>query len=168
MPESERSPERLAKEAQVLLGGGTASTARTIGFASFYILDRPRVRARLRDELGEVMADWPRRVPSWVELERVPYLQAVIKESLRLSYGVMHRLPRISPDLGIQYGEFTIPPGVCLHCDPIATPDTQLIWFLTCRLQSACPHTSCTLIQKSTPILINSSPSAGWAPLIQL
>lgn len=114
MPESERSPERLAKEAQVLLGGGTASTARTIGFASFYILDRPRIRARLRDELREVMADWPRRVPSWVELEKVPYLQAVIKESLRLSYGVMHRLPRISPDLGIQYGEFTIPPGVCL------------------------------------------------------
>lgn len=121
MPESERSPERLAKEAQVLLGGGTASTARTIGFASFYILDRPDVRARLRDELREVMADWPRRVPSWVELEKVPYLQAVIKESLRLSYGVMHRLPRISPDLRIQYGGLIIPPGVCiaLHCTMI-------------------------------------------------
>ncbi|OJJ63817.1 hypothetical protein ASPSYDRAFT_38478 [Aspergillus sydowii CBS 593.65] len=130
MPESERSPERLAKEAQVLLGGGTASTARTIGFASFYILDRPDVRARLRDELREVMADWPRRVPSWVELEKVPYLQAVIKESLRLSYGVMHRLPRISPDLRIQYGGLIIPPGTpvgmsayLMHSDPKVYPD---------------------------------------------
>lgn len=132
MPESERSPERLAKEAQVLLGGGTASTARTIGFASFYILDRPEVRARLRDELREVMADWPRRVPSWVELEKVPYLQAVIKESLRLSYGVMHRLPRISPDLGIQYGGFTIPPGVCiaLLCILVALLRVFLIYCL--------------------------------------
>lgn len=83
MPESERSPERLAKEAQVLLGGGTASTARTIAFASFYIVDRPDIRSRLRDELRETMAGWPERVPSWAELERVTYLQAIIKESLR-------------------------------------------------------------------------------------
>ncbi|KAL3431443.1 cytochrome P450 [Aspergillus tetrazonus] len=111
MPESERSPERLAKEAQVLLGGGTASTARTIAFASFYIVDRPDIRSRLRDELRETMAGWPERVPSWAELERVTYLQAIIKESLRLSYGVMHRLPRISPDLAIQYGDYTVPAG---------------------------------------------------------
>lgn len=30
----------------------------------------------------------------------------------RLSYGVMHRLPRVSPDLPIQYKQFVIPPGV--------------------------------------------------------
>ncbi|KAL4756283.1 cytochrome P450 [Aspergillus foveolatus] len=129
MPESERSPERLAKEAQVLLGGGTASTARTIVFASFYILDRPEIRSRLRDELRETMADWPNRVPSWAELERVTYLQAVIKESLRLSYGVMHRLPRISPDVSIQYRDYTIPAGIpvgmsayLMHSDPTVYP----------------------------------------------
>lgn len=83
MPEEERSEDRLAKEAQTLLGGGTASTARTIGFASYYILSRTTVRERLQAELGEVMADWPQRVPTWAELERVSYLQAIIKESLR-------------------------------------------------------------------------------------
>lgn len=84
MPESERSVGRLAKEAQTLLGGGTASTARTIGFASYYICSRPdSVRKRLEEELRDVMKDWPRRVPTWAELERLPYLQAVIKESLR-------------------------------------------------------------------------------------
>ena len=83
MPESERSPERLAKEAQVLLGGGTASTARTIGFASYYILANPGVAARLRTELKDVMAGWPDKIPTWAELEKVEYLQAIIKESLR-------------------------------------------------------------------------------------
>ncbi|RDW63133.1 cytochrome P450 [Aspergillus mulundensis] len=138
MPESERSLERLANEAQVLLGGGTASTARTIAFASFYILDRPDIRAHLRTELGEVMADWPRRVPSWADLEKLVYLQAVIKEALRfvfplplplLSYGVMHRLPRISPDQPIQYGSYSIPPGTpvgmsayLMHSDPTVYP----------------------------------------------
>lgn len=84
LPQSERSEDRLAKEAQTLLGGGTASTARTIGFASYYILSRPdTVRKRLEEELRETMAQWPRRVPTWAELERIPYLQAIIKESLR-------------------------------------------------------------------------------------
>lgn len=83
MPESERSEERLAKEAQVLLGGGTASTARTIGFASFYILSRPAIRARLEAELRQPMASWPEKVPTWAELEKLVFLQAIIRESLR-------------------------------------------------------------------------------------
>ncbi|KAM5485587.1 hypothetical protein McanCB56680_001888 [Microsporum canis] len=130
MPESERSPERLAKEAQVLLGGGTASTARTIGFTAFYIMSVPEIRSRLEDELRDVMADWPQRIPSWAELEKLPFLQALIKESLRLSYGVMHRLPRISPDVPIQYKQYSIPPGVpvgmsayFMHSDANAFPE---------------------------------------------
>lgn len=83
MPESERSDERLAKEAQVLLGGGTASTARTLGFVSYYILANPDIHSRLQEELRETMSGWPERVPSWAELERLQYLQALIKEGLR-------------------------------------------------------------------------------------
>jgi Cytochrome P450 len=136
MPESERSDERLAKEAQVLLGGGTASTARTLGFVSYYILANPNIRARLEKELKDTISGWPERFPSWADLKRLPYLQALIKEGLRyvqssvrnresfrmnlclrccyesLSYGVMHRLPRCSPDVPIQYKEWTIPIGV--------------------------------------------------------
>lgn len=83
LPESERSAERLAKEAQTLLGGGTASTARTIGFASYYILSREEIRVRLEAELEDTMSDWPQRVPTWADLEKLPFLQAIIKESLR-------------------------------------------------------------------------------------
>ncbi|KAI1292699.1 cytochrome P450 [Xylaria venustula] len=129
MPLSERSEERLAKEAQVLLGGGTASTARTIGFASYYILSRSHIRSTLEEELKPIMDTWPQRVPSWAELERLPFLQAVIKESLRLSYGVMHRLPRVSPDVSIKYHAYEIPASVpvgmsayLMHSDPLTYP----------------------------------------------
>ncbi|KAM7213240.1 Cytochrome P450 [Rhypophila decipiens] len=129
MPESERSEERLAKEAQTLLGSGTASTARTICFAAYYILANSQTKPRVEAELRGPMADWPGRVPSWAELERLPFLQAIIQESLRLSYGVMHRLPRVSPDLAIQYKHYTIPPGVAvgmsaylMHSDPEVFP----------------------------------------------
>jgi cytochrome P450 len=83
MPESERSDDRLAKEAQVLLGAGTSTTARTLSFISFYILANPDIHSRLKEELRDVMATYPQHVPSWAQLERLPYLQALIKEGLR-------------------------------------------------------------------------------------
>lgn len=83
MPQSELADERLAKEAQVLLGGGTASTARTLGFISYYVLANPHIRGRLNEELRDIMAAYPEHVPLWAELERLPYLQALIKEALR-------------------------------------------------------------------------------------
>lgn len=125
MPESELSDDRLAKEAQVLLAAGTASTARTLGFISYYILANPHIHSRLEEELRDTMASYPEHMPSWAELEKVQYLQALIKEGLRLSYGSMHRLPHCSPDVPIQYKEWTIPPGVpigmsayLMHTDP--------------------------------------------------
>ena len=83
MPESELSVERLTKEAQVLLGAGTASTARTLDFISYYILSNPHIRSRLGEELKDVMANYPKEVPSWAQLEKLPYLQAIINEGLR-------------------------------------------------------------------------------------
>jgi cytochrome P450 len=80
MPDSECSVERLSREAMVLLGAGTATTARTIGIISYYILSNPH---RLANELKDVMASYPAKPPRWADLEKLPYLQAVIKEGLR-------------------------------------------------------------------------------------
>ncbi|POR34245.1 Uncharacterized protein TPAR_05573 [Tolypocladium paradoxum] len=129
MPESERAHERLGREAQVLLAAGTASVARTLGVASFYILARPEIRQRLEAELKDTMSGWPDKVPTWAELEKLPFLQAIIYESLRLVYGIMNRLPRVSPDVPVQYKDYTIPIGVpvgiasyFLHTDPEVYP----------------------------------------------
>ncbi|KAK6065107.1 cytochrome p450 [Seiridium cupressi] len=129
MPTSEKTENRLTKEAMVMFAGGTVTVARTLTVASYYILSRPELRLKLADELESTMAEWPQVVPSLAELERLPLLQAIIKETLRLSYGVMHRLPRVSPDVPIQYREFTIPTGVpvgmsayYMHSDPTVYP----------------------------------------------
>ncbi|KAL8883932.1 MAG: hypothetical protein Q9215_007911, partial [Flavoplaca cf. flavocitrina] len=111
MPPSEHAVERLTKEAEVLLGAGTVSTGRTLDFISYYVLADRNIRRRLEEELNEVMADYPRITPKLVELEKLDYFKALIKEGLRFSYGVMHRLPRCSPDQAIQYKEWTIPKG---------------------------------------------------------
>ncbi|KAL8793907.1 MAG: hypothetical protein Q9195_003526 [Heterodermia aff. obscurata] len=87
MPESELADERLAKEAMVIMGAGTVTTGPTIAYISYYILTRPEIRLKLQEELHSVMLAWPQRVPSIVELEQLPYLQALIKEGLRYAWG---------------------------------------------------------------------------------
>ncbi|KAJ4424522.1 hypothetical protein N0V82_000846 [Gnomoniopsis sp. IMI 355080] len=83
MPASEQSTERLSREAMVLFGAGTATTARTMGFVCFYLLTNPHMKQRLSDELAPLMADYPHNLPKWSDLEKLPYLQAVITEGLR-------------------------------------------------------------------------------------
>ncbi|KAF2466572.1 cytochrome P450 [Lindgomyces ingoldianus] len=112
MPESEKTEDRLTKEAQSMLAAGTVTTARTIVVATYYILSQPNLRSRLAAELSQTMSCWPRHSPTWSELEKLPLLQAIIKETLRISYGVMHRLPRISPHEPIFYKNYFIPAGI--------------------------------------------------------
>lgn len=86
LPASELTRERLSKESQVLLGAGTVSTARTLDFISYYIMANPAIRERLTEELKSVMEGYPEKKPTWAQLEKLPYLQALIKEGLR--YGL--------------------------------------------------------------------------------
>lgn len=83
LPPSELTDERLSKEAQVLIGSGTITTAGTMGFLVYYIASNPAIKKRLQEELKPVMADYPRTKPTWAQLEKVVYLQALIKEALR-------------------------------------------------------------------------------------
>ncbi|KAL2859546.1 cytochrome P450 [Aspergillus pseudodeflectus] len=129
LPASELTDSRLSREAQVLIGSGTMTTAGTMGFLCYYIMSNPAIRQRLADELGPVMKDYPRTKPTWVELEKLPYFQAVIKEGLRLSYGTMHRRPRVSPTQPLLFKDWVIPAGVPVgmsayfqHRDPNVFP----------------------------------------------
>lgn len=83
MPESELSVDRLVKEAQILFGAGSVSVARTLDFITFYVLQKPHIRERLQLELKDIMADYPNTFPTWAQIEKLPYLQAVIHEGLR-------------------------------------------------------------------------------------
>lgn len=86
MPESELSVPRLVNEAQVLLGAGTIGTARVLDLTCYYILASPKLQAQLAGDLKETMEGWPTRKPTWAQLEKLTFLQAVIKEGLR--YGL--------------------------------------------------------------------------------
>jgi cytochrome P450 len=83
LPDSELSVERLSKEAQVLLGAGTVSTARTLDFICYYVLANENIHRKLQSELADIMTNYPAQIPSFFQLEKLPYLTALIKEGLR-------------------------------------------------------------------------------------
>ena len=86
LPASELTDQRLSREAQVLIGSGTITTAGTMGFLVYYIMANPAMRKRLTEELKPVMEGYPEKKPTWAQLEKVTYLQALIKEGLRYAF----------------------------------------------------------------------------------
>ena len=110
LPPQEKTIARLQQEAGSVVGAAIETSKATLSVTSFHILHNPEILRRLKTELREASFSDPEK-PTWPELEQLPYLTAVIKEGLRLSSGVIQRLPRISKHKAIQYGTYSIPPG---------------------------------------------------------
>lgn len=103
---------RLQDEAQLIIGAGLLTTGWTLSVATFYLLSNPEVLARLRKELKEAIPDVNESDLvsglEWTELEKLPYLSAVIKEAIRLSYSTTARNARLFHK-PLQYREWSIP-----------------------------------------------------------
>jgi cytochrome P450 len=84
---------------------------------AYHVAANTDIRVKLHDELKKVFLS-PEDEPSLQELERLPYLTAVIQEGLRVSNPVVHRLPRCFPEKALKYGEYVIPPGVPVESTP--------------------------------------------------
>jgi cytochrome P450 len=82
LPSEELTTERLASEAQVLMGAGTVTTAASLSHLVVYILSHSHVETRLRAELSEAASALGIGVAlTDRHLERLQYLQASIREA---------------------------------------------------------------------------------------
>ncbi|RAH69896.1 putative cytochrome P450 oxygenase [Aspergillus aculeatinus CBS 121060] len=128
VPPEERTLQRLADEGLVLFAAGTETTATTLSVAIFHVLNDPAILSKLRSELKQIMPT-PHHPVTWRQLEKLPYLTAVIHEALRFS-GIVMRQQRISPIEVLRYKDCVIPPGTpvstiayFVHNDPTLFPD---------------------------------------------
>ena len=119
----EKHPESMT-ERRVLCAalqnfGAGGDTAGSVLQAFFYLLlkeDRKfleRLRAEIdaastRGELSEVV--------SYAEAQRLPYLQAVLKETGRIYPGVQGNIPRSAPEEGLTVAGKHFSKGVSKHC----------------------------------------------------
>ncbi|KAI0889003.1 cytochrome P450 [Annulohypoxylon maeteangense] len=104
LPPHEKTVDRLSDDAQVIVMAGTLTTASALELITFWLLSQPKTLQKLKEELRTAMptADDVGKVPL-ATLESLPYLTAVIKEGLRLSYGLSARSQRIDPDNSIVF-----------------------------------------------------------------
>jgi cytochrome P450 len=104
---SEKTTERLADEAAGVVGAALETTKWAVSVIMVYVLSHATILKELKRELRDANAG----DMSITELEKLPYLTAVIEEGLRNSYGAVSRSPRIHRNRPLQYAAYTIPPG---------------------------------------------------------
>ncbi|KAH7380825.1 cytochrome P450 [Cadophora sp. MPI-SDFR-AT-0126] len=132
LPPSEKTTKRLTEEGITLVGAGSHTVAWALTVGSFHILSNFQTLSTLKTELLTIKRDGETLNSILIQLEKLPFLTGVIKESLRLSYGPSLRLPRIDPEKPIQFHDWVIPPGtsvsmttVLMHHDENIFPDSK-------------------------------------------
>jgi cytochrome P450 len=114
---------QIHDELFTLLVAGHETTAIALAWAMYWLHRNPETLARLRDELATLGDD-----PDPEAVARLPYLEAVCNETLRL-YPILPLVPRtvIKP---MQLGPYTIPAGsyvgfcpAIVHTNPVLYPE---------------------------------------------
>ncbi|GJE88578.1 cytochrome P450 [Phanerochaete sordida] len=97
-------------EAWLYLFAGTDTSSDALTAGTLHVLGDPAIHQKLVQELREA---WPKldERPRYEDLESLPYLRAVIKESLRFSHGVTTPLTRVVPPEGAVISGQFIPGG---------------------------------------------------------
>lgn len=124
VPPEEKSLNRLTDEAVLFIVAGNETTGNALSVITFHVLNTPSILKTLKDKLSMAIPN-VNTVPLWRDLENLPHLSAVIKEGLRMSYGVVSRMPRVSPTAPLKYKDWIIPPNtpvsmnnMDMHDDP--------------------------------------------------
>lgn len=98
----------------IVAGADTSSAS--LNTAIYYLWRNPRVLARLRDELDKWAVAKGRTTVggliSMTEAQDLPYLQALLKETLRVFPGLGNNLVRVVPEGGLVIAEQFFPAGV--------------------------------------------------------
>ncbi|KAI0205620.1 cytochrome P450 [Astrocystis sublimbata] len=132
--ESELGNGGFPRVAQLIQQAGAHNVSHTLGTIVTYLLMQPEKLAPLRKELEDVWKEHSdgSSAPSWLELEKLPYLTAVVNEGLRMAIGGMNRTPRVFPNDDVEICGWTIPRGTpvsmttwWMHNNPAVFPDPE-------------------------------------------
>jgi len=126
--------EDLTDEAFTILTAAADTTGNAMTVTSYYVISNPEIYHALTTELEKAFPSSTTKL-DYATLEKLPYLTAVIKEGLRLSFGVPGRLPRTIETQDVVLNGYSIPRGTTvgmsswmMHRNPkiFSNPDTFL------------------------------------------
>ena len=103
---SQMTSQQLRDETMTLFLAGHETTALTLAWGWYLLSQNPRAESKLHEELRAVLAGRP---PELADLYRMPYLQAIVNEVLRL-YPPAYISARTSIE-PCQIGDYNFPSG---------------------------------------------------------
>jgi len=113
-------PDKVGKDeilSTAVMNIGAGSDTTSIGFSAviYNLLKYPRTLAKLREEISSYEASGLLSNPvKFAEAQKMPYLQAVIKEALRVHPAAGLILGRVVPEGGALLAGQHFPPGVSI------------------------------------------------------
>ena len=105
--------EAMSDEAGIIVAAAGETVGITLTMAFYRILADEELRGTLMAELKAAFPD-PKVEMRFAELEKLPYLTAVLKEALRLGFPLPGRLPRVVPEGGAEFNGYWIPAGMAV------------------------------------------------------
>jgi hypothetical protein len=121
----------IVAEVSIMMNAGSDTTAIAINNVMYWLLKNPTCMAQLRAEIDSVL-DEGEVVAPYDKVKHLPYLRAVLDESLRITPPTTFGLPRKTPPEGAYImGDF-IPGNTTVsisayvaHRDPVVFPDPE-------------------------------------------
>jgi cytochrome P450 len=119
----------LTDEMFTILTAAAETTGHAMTMITYYVLSSPEIHRTLFLELKTAFPNEKVNL-DYQTLEKLPYLTAVIKEGLRLSYGLPGRLPRVIETPDAVFNGYHVPKGTIvgmsiwmMHRDPRIYPE---------------------------------------------
>lgn len=146
------------------IGAGSDTTSITLSAILYHLMKNPETMRRLREELDEASREGRISDPiTFKEAQELPYLQAVIKEGLRIHPATGFTMPRVVPKGGKEIMGRFFPGGVSLCQTPESALDgwmkrancNRLLWESTLGSLIETPKSLGTT-------QISSGQSVGW------
>ncbi|KAH7067216.1 cytochrome P450 [Paraphoma chrysanthemicola] len=131
MENANKEPVRLGEvviEAMNLIGAGADTTSIGMRSCLFYVASNPDCYRRLQQEVDMFYKDNNLDGPlPYLLSQKMPYLQAVIKEATRILPSIVYQLVRHTPPAFVVRG-IPIPEGTVVGISPIAQNRDKDIW----------------------------------------
>lgn len=125
-PDQQPVPDHVVRnEATNLLAAGSDTTMLALTYLVYAVLsdETKSIKSRLIEEL-KAHSDRP----TLAELDSMPFLNNMIKETLRLYAPIAGTLPRVTPEEGVVFAGYKIPRGTIVGTQALTLHTNPAVW----------------------------------------
>ncbi|KAI9277181.1 cytochrome P450 [Phascolomyces articulosus] len=122
------SEEDIAKETVLFLIAGSDTTSNTTGFAVIELLNNPETFAKLRAEIDAIPMRPDQKLLEHEQLKKLPYLNAVINENLRLNPISADLIQRRADKDMLLNRDLFVPKNTVIYSNPYRTHLDPKYW----------------------------------------